>query len=626
MVDRLHHRGPDDRGVWSDPRAGLAFGHRRLSVIDLSPAGHQPMCSADSRWTLVYNGELYNTEKLASLAGLGDYERKGHSDTEVFVEALARLGVERTLEAAVGMFAFAAWDLERKELWLGRDRFGEKPLYYGNHDGCLIFGSELKAFAELSGFRPSIDRNSVADLVNFGCVPAPWSIFEGVSKVRPGHIEQFDETGKRIGEVCYWSPVGAAQIALETVSRSPRGEDAVDELASVLSRVVGTRMVSDVPLGAFLSGGVDSSTVVALMAAQSAEPIRTFTVGFSEAAYDESPHARAVARHLGTDHHELVVTPEDARQVIPLLPAIYDEPFADSSQIPTFLVSQLARQHVTVSLSGDGGDELFGGYDRYRHLDRLRRLMNIWPHAARSAVGRGLASVPVGAWDWLASSPFGRLGPAGARRRLGHRVHKVARVLRSEGSEAVYRSLMGSVNDPSLFVLGSGSRRDLLKLAPHVSESLSGFEQAMLIDTMTYLPTDLLTKVDRASMAVSLETRVPILDPEIFDLAWRLHPNDRVHEGKGKWVMRRLLHRYVPSELVDRPKMGFGIPVGEWLCGPLKAWADDLLAPSFIADQGIFAPGAVESAWRIHRNGDEDLIHQLWPILMFQAWSAELRP
>ena len=624
MADRLVHRGPDDRGTWCDRRAGLALGHRRLSVVDLSEAGHQPMQSADGTWAIAYNGELYNADGLAATAGLGRGERRGHSDTEVFVEALARLGVERTLEAAVGMFAFAAWDLERRELWLGRDRFGEKPLYHGRHDGCLVFGSELKALRAMPGFRPSIDHDSVADLVRLGCVPAPWTIYEGFTKVRPGHVERFDAAGRRLEEICYWSPVDAARTASALVPAAAVGEGAVDELAVLLGEVVGSRMVADVPLGAFLSGGIDSSTVVALMAARSSAPIRTFTVGFSEAAYDESPHARAVASHLGTDHHELVVSPADAREVIPTLPVMYDEPFADSSQIPTFLVSRLASGHVTVALSGDGGDELFGGYDRYRHLGRLRAVLDLCPGPVRRLAGRGLSSVPVSTWDRVGAGPLGRLGPAGVRRRLGHRAHKVARVLTADGPAGAYRSMMGSVNDPTTFVPRAVGRPELADGTDLGGRS--GFEQAMLMDTLAYLPDDLLTKVDRASMSVSLEARVPLLDPDLFDLAWRLHPGDRFRDGRGKWVLRQLLHRYVPPELVERPKMGFGIPVGDWLRGPLRGWADDLLAPGLLSDQGFFAVDEVERAWRSHRSGEDDLVFQLWPILVFQAWLAEVRP
>ena len=624
MADRLVHRGPDDRGTWCDSRVGLALGHRRLSVVDLSEAGHQPMRSRDGSWVLVYNGELYNAEDLAAAAGFGPMERRGHSDTEVFVEALARIGVERTLRIAVGMFAFAAWDFERRELWLGRDRFGEKPLYHGCHEGRLVFASELKALCAVPGFRPPIDHESVADLVRLGCVPVPWTIYEGVSKVRPGHVERFDMTGRRLDEVCYWSPVEAAQEASASMPTVARGEDAVDELAEVLSGVVGARMAADVPLGALLSGGIDSSTVVALMAARSSGPIRTFTVGFSEAAYDESPHARAIAEHLGTDHNELVVSPADSLDVIPSLPAMYDEPFADSSQIPTFLVSRLASRHVTVALSGDGGDELFGGYDRYRHLDRLRSILDCCPKPVRRLAGSGLSSVPVSTWDRVGAGPLGRLAPPGVRRRLGHRAHKVARVLAADGPADAYRSMMSSVNDPTTFVPRAFGRPNVASGAD--LGGMSGFEQAMLMDTLAYLPDDLLTKVDRASMAVSLEARVPLLDPSLFDLAWSLHPGDRVRDGRGKWVLRRLLHRHVPPELVERPKMGFGIPVGDWLRGPLRDWADDLLAPGSLADQGFFTTSEVERVWRSHRSGEDDLIFQLWPILMFQAWLAEVRP
>jgi len=623
MADRLAHRGPDDSGVWSDPRSGLAVGHRRLSVVDLSEAGHQPMHSADGGWVIVYNGELYNATELMTGASLDAGAFRGHSDTEVLVEGFARLGVVRTLELAVGMFAFAAWDTRRRELWLGRDRFGEKPLYHGVHEGSLLFGSELKALAAVPGFNPSIDRDSVADLVRSGCVPAPWSIYSGVSKVRPGHVERFDDQCRRIEEVCYWSPVDTAIGAAASTSAAPRGEDAVDELEEVLGRVVGSRMVSDVPIGAFLSGGVDSSTVVAFMADHSPDPIQTFTVGFTEAAYDESPHARAVAEHLGTDHHELMVSPTDAREVIPALPFMFDEPFADSSQIPTFLVSRLARGSVTVALSGDGGDELFGGYDRYRYMDGLRRLLEHAPAGIRRTVGGALGAVGAGTWDRL-----GRLGPEATRRRLGHRIHKVGRVLQAEGPADAYQMMMSSVNDASALVLGVGEGIRRSGRVPGLTRTAgwSGFEQAMLLDTQEYLPDDLLTKVDRASMAVSLEARVPMLDPELFEFAWRLHPGDRVRDGRGKWALRRVSARFLPEDLLDRPKMGFGIPVGDWLRGPLRGWAEELLEPSLLAEGGYFVPEGVAQTWATHRSGEDDLIFQLWPILMFQAWLTEARP
>ena len=619
MADRLVHRGPDDHGSWVDPAVGVALGHRRLSVVDLSDAGHQPMVSADGRWVLVYHGELYNTSELRNWAGLGDRDLRGHSDTEVLLEAIASRGVRPAVSQAIGMFAFAAWDVERRELWLGRDRFGEKPMYYGHHDGALLFGSELKALRAIPGYHPSVDPDSLVDLLQWSWVPAPWTIYHVVRKVCPGHVVRFDAAGHLIEDVAYWSPV---DVALRTPVNGPRGEDAVDELADLLGVTVAARMVSDVPLGAFLSGGIDSSTVVAIMAGCSSQPVRTFSVGFTEQAYDESPYARAVAQHLGTDHYELVVSPADALQVIPLLATMYDEPFGDSSQIPTFLLSQLARKHVTVALSGDGGDELFGGYDRHRHLDRLRGVHRSLASPLRRQAAAVIGGIPVDRWDRWGEGPLGRLGPAVFRRRLGHRAHKGARVLRAVGVDDVYRAMMANDNDAGALVRGSTGRLTSAYQGSSFSDR-SGFEQAMLMDTLTYLPDDLLAKVDRASMAVSLEARVPLLDPAVFEFAWGLHPDDRVRHGRGKWVVRRLLHRYVPAELVERPKMGFGIPVGEWLRGPLRSWADDLLEPSLLAEQGYLDPVGVTSRWRAHRDQGDDLVFQLWPILMFQAWLLE---
>ncbi|HCV35192.1 MAG TPA: asparagine synthase (glutamine-hydrolyzing), partial [Acidimicrobiaceae bacterium] len=427
MADRLVHRGPDDRGTWCEPASGVAFGHRRLSIVDLSAAGHQPMASADGRWVIAYNGELYNADELR--ATLGERRRsalRGHSDTEVLLEAVAERGVEWALARAVGMFAFALWDRRNRELWLARDRFGEKPLYYGWSSEGLLFGSELKALHAVDGFAPDVDADSVVDLLRWSCVPAPWTIYEGVRKVRPGHVLRFDASARLVDEVAYWSP---AEVAAATSVQPARGEEAVDELEELLGRVVASRMVADVPLGAFLSGGIDSSTVVALMSAVSGDPVKTFTIGFPDPAFDESAHAAAVAGHLGSDHHSMEVSPTEAREVIPLLPAMYDEPFADSSQIPTHLVSRLARRHVTVSLSGDGGDELFGGYDRYRHLARLSKLHGAVPAPIRRIAARSLACVTQGTWDRIGTSALMLPAPPVVRHRLGHRVHKVARVL-----------------------------------------------------------------------------------------------------------------------------------------------------------------------------------------------------
>ena len=619
MADRLVHRGPDDRGTWCEPASGVAFGHRRLSIVDLSAAGHQPMTSADGRWVIAYNGELYNADELR--ATLGERRRsalRGHSDTEVLLEAVAERGVEWALARAVGMFAFALWDRRNRELWLARDRFGEKPLYYGWSSEGLLFGSELKALHAVDGFAPDVDADSVVDLLRWSCVPAPWTIYEGVRKVRPGHVLRFDASARLVDEVAYWSP---AEVAAATSVQPVRGEEAVDELEELLGRGVASRMVADVPLGAFLSGGIDSSTVVALMSAVSGDPVKTFTIGFPDPAFDESAHAAAVAGHLGSDHHSMEVSPTEAREVIPLLPAMYDEPFADSSQIPTHLVSRLARRHVTVSLSGDGGDELFGGYDRYRHLARLSKLHGTVPAPIRRIAARSLACVTQGTWDRIGTSALMLPAPPVVRHRLGHRVHKVARVLAARSSGDLYEAMMSAENEAADIVPKAvGRSGGLYELD---GAEMDGFRAAMLMDTMVYLPDDLLVKTDRASMGVSLEARMPLLDPELFSFAWSLAPEDRVRGGSGKWALRRLLHRYVPAEMVERPKMGFGIPLGSWLRGPLRGWADELLAPDLLAAQGIFDPALVAARWAEHVENRGDLSFQLWPILMFQSWWHE---
>ncbi|MBR12522.1 MAG: asparagine synthase (glutamine-hydrolyzing) [Acidimicrobiaceae bacterium] len=619
MADRLVHRGPDDRGTWCEPASGVAFGHRRLSIVDLSAAGHQPMASADGRWVIAYNGELYNADELR--ATLGERRRsalRGHSDTEVLLEAVAERGVEWALARAGGMFAFALWDRRNRELWLARDRFGEKPLYYGWSSEGLLFGSELKALHAVDGFAPDVDADSVVDLLRWSCVPAPWTIYEGVRKVRPGHVLRFDASARLVDEVAYWSP---AEVAAATSVQPARGEEAVDELEELLGRVVASRMVADVPLGAFLSGGIDSSTVVALMSAVSGDPVKTFTIGFPDPAFDESAHAAAVAGHLGSDHHSMEVSPTEAREVIPLLPAMYDEPFADSSQIPTHLVSRLARRHVTVSLSGDGGDELFGGYDRYRHLARLSKLHGAVPAPIRRIAARSLACVTQGTWDRIGTSALMLPAPPVVRHRLGHRVHKVARVLAARSAGDLYEAMMSAENEAADIVpKAAGRSGGLYELD---GAEMDGFRAAMLMDTMVYLPDDLLVKTDRASMGVSLEARMPLLDPELFSFAWSLAPEDRVRGGSGKWALRRLLHRYVPAEMVERPKMGFGIPLGSWLRGPLRGWADELLAPDLLAAQGIFDPALVAARWAEHVENRGDLSFQLWPILMFQSWWHE---
>ncbi|MDP6077025.1 MAG: asparagine synthase (glutamine-hydrolyzing), partial [Acidimicrobiales bacterium] len=519
-----------------------------------------------------------------------------------------------------GMFAFACWDAHESELWLARDRFGEKPLYYGIHQGALLFASELKALRAVPGFEPDIDRQALAEYFRWTNVPAPMTIFEGVNKLPPAHFLRFEGSFGETQPQPYWSAFEVAR----TEPPLPDGVDAVDQLSEVLDRSVRAQMVSDVPLGAFLSGGVDSSSVVASMQRQSSVPVRTFTIGFSEPAYDESGYAAEVAEVLGTDHTDLVVSPDDAMRVIPDLPRIWDEPFADSSQIPTFLVSRMAREHVTVTLSGDGGDELFGGYDRYQQVERLERIRGLLPSGARRLLGGALGRPAVETWDRLGSKLPRQLVPSGLRHRTGHRMHKLARLLTAHNAPDVYASLMSVENSGDSLVLGADDTPPAFGgIHTGQLEEFGAFERAMLIDTLTYLPGDLLTKVDRASMAVSLEVRVPFLDPDLIRFAWGLSHNHRVRNGQGKWVLRELLRRSLPDHLIDRPKMGFGVPVGQWLQGPLRTWADDLLDPSLVKEQGLLDPAVVEQRWRAHRDGHADLTFQIWSLLMFQAWLVE---
>ena len=618
MTSALNHRGPDASGIWTDSTGRAALGHTRLAIVDLSDAGAQPMTSSDGRWTITYNGEIYNAAELRNK--LGPLRWQGRSDTEVLLEYIAYHGVQAALEAAKGMFAFGCWDARKSELWLARDRFGEKPLYYAWHRGTFLFASELKALLLVPGFDPTINRQALQEYFRWTNVPAPMSIFEGVNKLQPAHYMRVESGSSDLSPRPYWSAIEAASAAPASVDEFDE-VDVLDRLSDVLDRAVAAQMVSDVPLGAFLSGGVDSSSVVAAMQRQSPTPVRTFSIGFTEASYDESGYAAEVAKVLGTDHTELVVSPNDAMGVIPHLPTTYDEPFADSSQIPTLLVSRMAREKVTVALSGDGGDELFGGYNRYQEIERIDRFRTFLPSGGRRIVGAALRRLSVETWDRLGRGLPQMLVPSGLRHRTGHRIHKVGHLLAADPTTELYAALMSITDQDDQLVLGveeqpisfTGISSDLLR-------GVSPFERSMLIDTLTYLPNDLLTKVDRASMSVSLEVRVPFLDPDLFQFAWGLSHSDRVREGQGKWILRELLRRDLPDNLIDRPKMGFGIPVGQWLRGPLRSWADDLLDPTLVREQGLLDPLIVQQRWMDHREGRADLTFQIWSILMFQAW------
>lgn len=621
MTAPIVHRGPDDSGVWADPAAGVVLGSRRLAILDLSPAGHMPMVSPGGRWVIAYNGEIYNHAEIAGRLAATGWAPRGRSDTEVLLAAIDAWGVETAVRAANGMFAFAVWDTQERRLFLARDRLGEKPLYYGWQGGTLLFGSELAALRAHPRFAARIDRAALASYFRHNCVPAPHSIYEGIHKLPPATIASIgasEMSVRAVRPVPYWSAREVAAAAAITID-GPTGADAVDELEGLLRDAVGLRMEADVPLGAFLSGGIDSSTVVALMQAQSSRPVRTFTIGFAESGYDESADAAAVARHLGTDHTSLRLSAADAIDVIPSLPSIYDEPFADASQIPTFLVSRLARSQVTVALSGDGGDEMWGGYNRHTWGPRVWSAIHVVPLPARRLAAAAMTALPPEGWD----RAFERLGPLLPRRaRLrnpGTKAQKLASVLPSSSPESLYRTLVSHWKDPSRLVLGAAEADTLITSGDRpILPSFS--EQMMYLDMVTYLPDDILVKLDRAAMAVSLESRVPLLDHRVVEFAWRVPITSKIVAGTGKWALRELLHRYVPADLVERPKMGFGLPLGDWLRGRLRPWAEDLLAADAIWNDGYLDATLVRQAWDRHLSRQADLGYELWDVLMFQAW------
>lgn len=634
MADRIVHRGPDDAGIWTDDVAGIALGHRRLAILDLSPAGHQPMISANGRYVIAFNGEIYNhlilrksLEKSAPpLGGLwvkdSGQEKlvwRGHSDTETLLAAISTWGVEGALKKCVGMFAFALWDREARTLSLARDRMGEKPLYYGWQGETFLFGSELKALQAHPAFCAEIDRESLTLFLRHNYIPAPYSIYRGIQKLPPGTFLQLHVGQKDARPVAYWSVRRAAESGQQALFAGGE-DDAVAELQRLISQSIDGQMLADVPLGTFLSGGVDSSAILALMQAQSSRPIKSFTIGFHETAYNEAQYAKEVAKHLGTEHTEAYVTAEEAMAVIPRLSMLYDEPFADSSQIPTFLVSELARQHVTVSLSGDGGDELFGGYNRYSWAISIWRRVGWAPQSLRAALAGALTTLPPSTWNGI----FKRLAcflPTGWRyANPGDKLHKLADILAVRTPEEIYLGLVSHWKHPDQVVLGAREPATILKDATRWAE-LPDFESRMMyLDQMTYLPDDILTKVDRAAMGVSLETRVPLLDHRVVEFAWSLPLTFKIRDGQSKWLLRQVLYRYVPKEIIERPKMGFGVPLDVWLRGPLKDWAEALLDEARLKREGFFEPSAIREKWFEHLAGRRNWSYYLWDVLMFQAW------
>jgi asparagine synthase (glutamine-hydrolysing) len=629
MSGSIAHRGPDDEGQWIDREAGVGLGHRRLSIVDLSPLGHQPMESTDGRWVLSYNGEIYNHLALRAeleAAGFGGPWR-GHSDTETLVAAIAAWGLVSALQKSVGMFALALWDRRERELHLARDRFGEKPLYYGWAGNDFVFGSELKALRRHPGFDNPIDRRALRLFAARTYIPAPLSIYQRVFKLEPGTIltatpegartprsdppaEGQAEQGLRLAR--YWS---YREVMRRGFAEPVRDEhEALDRLEIALAEAIKGQSVADVPVGAFLSGGIDSSTVVALYQKYSPIPVRTFSIGFEEAGFNEAEYAKAVAKRLGTVHHERYVTVKETRDVIPLLPSMYDEPFADSSQIPTHLVSRFAREQVTVALSGDGGDELFAGYNRHFAAPRLWRRLQMMPRTMRSLIGTPLSLMPPAVWNIARG------------RRPPHFGAKVQKALRVAAAAASFDDVYGSFLDEWSFEgspVVDGSEDAIafdLDVAPGASDTL----RMMYCDAVSYLPDDILCKVDRAAMAVSLETRVPFLDHRVAELAAHIPVSMKVKGGRGKHILRELLYREAPRELFERPKAGFAIPVGEWIKGSLRPWAEDLLDPRRMAEEGYFDPVAVSSRWRDHLSGRRDSAPALWSVLMFQAWHRQL--
>ncbi len=632
MSDAIRHRGPNDSGLWVDNAAGIGLAHRRLSIVDLSAAGHQPMASPSGRYMIVFNGEIYNhldlraaLEKVGS-GGAAQSCWRGHSDTETILAGFEAWGIVATIERAIGMFAIAVWDRESQTLTLVRDRIGEKPLYYGwqgmGSQAILLFGSELKALKANPAFSASIDRNALCLLMRHNYIPAPYSIYKGIAKLEPGCLLTVSLGQPEPKLVRYWSATAVALLGCaEPFAGTPN--QAVDALEVLLKSAVQQQMMADVPLGAFLSGGIDSSTVVALMQALSCRPVKTFTIGFNEEGYNEAVHAKAVAKYLGTEHTELYVSPQQALDVIPRLSSLYCEPFSDSSQIPTFLLSQLARQQVTVSLSGDAGDELFCGYTRYLLANKLWQKLSVLPVGSRRFAARGFTALSPSRWNALLGPVQGLLPSSLSQSNLGDKLHKAAGVLASGNVDALYLGLVSHWHDPASIVIGGREPPTLLTGNAPALDCLDDIQRMMALDALTYLPDDILVKVDRAGMGVSLEGRVPFLDHRVVEFAWSLPQSMKLRDGVGKWVLRQVLYKYVPKELIERPKMGFGVPIGDWLRGPLRDWAENLLDEARLRREGFFNPAPVRQKWAEHLSGSRNWQYHLWNVLMFQAWLEE---
>ncbi len=619
MTDAIVLRGPDDAGAWIDSECGVALGHRRLSILDLSPLGHQPMKSADGRFLIVFNGEIYNFQELRGELEKNGHSWRGHSDTEIMLAAFCQWGVVEATKRFNGMFAFAVWDKQERVLHLGRDRLGEKPLYYGWAGETFVFASELKALKPFPGFAPDVDREALTSLLRFNYIPDPLCIYQGFKKLPPATLLTLHAPSDRPQPGYYWSLPDVVERGLDNPFRGS-DSDAIAEFEALLKRAVSMRMIADVPLGAFLSGGIDSSLIVAMMQKQSTRPVRTFTIGFHEKEHNEAEFAKDVARHLGTDHTEMYVSGEDALNVIPKLPSLYDEPFSDYSQIPTYLVCKMAREHVTVALSGDAGDELFGGYERYAVGRKLWNKISWMPPAVKKMTAGALTALPPRVLNTLGS----RLLPKRLRHiPVGDKLHKLAEVVAAPGMETLYLNLMSHWKKPQDIAIGG---KDPLTAITDTDSwpRVSDFTHRMMhLDMETYLPGDILVKVDRAAMGVSLEGRIPLLDTDIIEFAWRIPYHMKVRNGRGKWLMRETLYKHVPKQLIDRPKRGFGIPLDVWLRGPLREWAEDLLSESRLKREGFFHAAPIRQKWREHLSGTRNWHFYLWDVLMFQAWHAE---
>ena len=621
----IFHRGPDSNNIWQDQNSGIVFGHQRLSIIDLSIAGNQPMISNSGRFILTYNGEIYNhLEIRRDLKKINsNIKWKSNTDTETLLEALEFWGIEKTLSKINGMFAFGIWDKKTRSLILARDRIGEKPLYFGwqgkGDNKVFLFGSELKALKAHPEFSGEIYRDAIALQLRHNCIPDPYSIYKDIYKLLPGHYLQLKENDLKKNLLptpkAYWSLTESAIYG--NSNQLTLGEtDIQRELEKYLKDSVKQQMISDVPLGAFLSGGIDSSTIVALMQSQSNHPIKTFTIGFSENNFNEAEYAKKIAKHLGTDHTELYVSSKAAMEVIPKLPTIYDEPFSDSSQIPTFLVSQLAKQHVKVALSGDGGDELFCGYNRYILTNNRSKKFNLIPSSVRKILAYGIKSISPNNWNEL----FKLIPGLKQYDNYGHKMHKGASALEAKTLSNLYYILCSQWQNPTETVINSKEPGTLLTNFKPELKGLNNQQEMMALDLITYLPNDILVKVDRAAMASSLETRVPFLNHKLIEYVWKIPHSLKLKNGDAKWILKQILNQYVPKNLTERPKMGFGVPLGSWLRGPLKDWAENLLNEKRLIQEGYFNPKLIRAKWSEHLSNKKNWQHDLWNILMFQAW------